>query len=95
MSLGTPVCFRPGLHKISCLEIDCHSNNSADILSQMRLALQSVRGAHNAQFIAQGKVPRAVNATVEQAFNLGTIMGACAVGMSAEIGSIAVGKLAG
>ncbi|KAJ7853100.1 hypothetical protein B0H13DRAFT_2238136 [Mycena leptocephala] len=94
MSLGTPVCFRPDLHKISSLGIDCHSNNSADILSQMRLALQSARGAHNAQFIAQGKVPRAVNATVEQAFNLGTIMGARAVGMGTEIGSISVGKLA-
>ncbi|KAJ7907286.1 hypothetical protein B0H13DRAFT_2662420 [Mycena leptocephala] len=94
MGVGSPVCFRPDLHKISSLGIDCHSNNSADLLSQMRLALQSARGAHNEQFTAQGKIPRAVNATVEQAFNLGTIMGARAVGMSAEIGSIAVGKLA-
>jgi cytosine/adenosine deaminase-related metal-dependent hydrolase len=94
IGVGSPVCFRPDLHKISSLGIDCHSNNSADLLSQMRLALQSARGAHNEQFIAQGKIPRAVNATVEQAFNLGTIMGARAVRMSAEIGSIAVGKLA-
>ncbi|KAJ7879006.1 hypothetical protein B0H14DRAFT_3435242 [Mycena olivaceomarginata] len=93
-AIGTPVCFRPDLHKISSLGIDCHSNNSADMLSQMRLALQSARGTHNQRFIAEGKLPRTVNATAEQAFNLATIMGARAVGMEAEIGSLAVGKLA-
>ncbi|KAF7337821.1 Metallo-dependent hydrolase [Mycena venus] len=94
VAIGSPVCFRPDLHKISSLGIDCHTNNSGDILSQMRLALQSARSTYNQQFIEQGKVPRAVNATALQAFNLGTIMGARAVGMEAEIGSIAVGKLA-
>ncbi|KAJ7685791.1 hypothetical protein DFH06DRAFT_1159372 [Mycena polygramma] len=92
--LGLPVCFRPDLHAISSLGVDAHSNNSASVPSQMRLALQSAHGTHNQQFIAQGKLPRAVGATVEQAFNLGTIKGARAVGMGAEIGSIAVGKLA-
>ncbi|KAJ7772865.1 hypothetical protein DFH07DRAFT_146220 [Mycena maculata] len=94
MAHGTPVCFRPDLYKISSLGVDCHSNNSADILTQMRLALQSARGAHNAPFVAQGKVPRTVAHTVQEVFNLGTILGARAVGMGAEIGSIAVGKLA-
>ncbi|KAJ6497735.1 hypothetical protein C8R45DRAFT_137839 [Mycena sanguinolenta] len=94
MAHGTPVCFRPDLHKISSLGIDCHSNNSADILTQMRLALQSARGTSNQRFVDQWKLPRTVAATVEQAFNLGTIMGARAVGMGTEIGSIAVGKLA-
>ncbi|KAJ7772838.1 hypothetical protein DFH07DRAFT_913080 [Mycena maculata] len=94
MAHGTPVCFRPDLYKISSLGVDCHSNNSADILTQMRLALQSARGAHNAPFVAQGKVPRTVAHTVQKVFNLGTILGARAVGMGAEIGSIAVGKLA-
>ncbi|KAF7375858.1 Metallo-dependent hydrolase [Mycena sanguinolenta] len=94
MAHGTPVCFRPDLHKISSLGIDCHSNNSGDILSQMRLALQSARGTANQRFVDQWKLPQTVAATVEQAFNLGTIMGARAVGMGSEIGSIAVGKLA-
>ncbi|KAJ7138144.1 hypothetical protein C8R44DRAFT_766920 [Mycena epipterygia] len=94
MAHGAPVCFRPDLYKISSLGVDCHSNNSGDMLSQMRLALQSARGTHNQQFVAHGKLPRVVSATVEQAFNLGTIMGARAVGMGAEIGSIRVGKLA-
>jgi cytosine/adenosine deaminase-related metal-dependent hydrolase len=60
----------------------------------MRLALQSTRGTSNQRFVDQWKLPKTVAATVEQAFNLGTIMGARAVGMSSEIGSIAVGKLA-
>lgn len=94
MAHGNPVCFRPDLYKISSLGIDCHSNNSGDILTQMRLALQTARARHNEKFVAQGKQPRVVYATVEEAFNLGTILGARAVGMGDEIGSIAVGKLA-
>ncbi|KAF8189549.1 hypothetical protein K438DRAFT_1907333 [Mycena galopus ATCC 62051] len=94
VGLGAPVCFRPDLHEISSLGIDCHTNNSADMLSQMRLALQNARGTHNQKFIEHGKFPRAVNATALQAFNLGTIKGARAAGMGAVIGSIALGKLA-
>ncbi|KAJ6606051.1 hypothetical protein DFH09DRAFT_1119187 [Mycena vulgaris] len=94
MAIGAPVCFRPDMHKAASLGIDCHSNNSGDILSQMRLALQSARGTHNQAFVDAGKAPRTVSNTVEDAYNLGTIMGARAVGMGTEIGSIAVGKLA-
>ncbi|KAJ7706690.1 hypothetical protein B0H17DRAFT_1156326 [Mycena rosella] len=94
MAHGAPVCFRPDLHKIASLGVDCHSNNSGDMLTQMRLALQSARGTRNQQFVARGKQPRTVHPTAEQAFNLGTIMGARAVGMGAEIGSLRVGKLA-
>ncbi|KAJ7490947.1 hypothetical protein FB451DRAFT_1124532 [Mycena latifolia] len=94
MAHGSLVCFRPDMQKLSSLGIDCHSNNSGDILSQMRLALQSARGTYNESFTNAGKVPRTVAHTVEEAYNLGTIMGARAVGMGPEIGSIAVGKLA-
>ncbi|KAF7364155.1 Metallo-dependent hydrolase [Mycena sanguinolenta] len=94
MGLGAPVCFRPDLHDISSLGVDCHTNNSGDMMSQMRLALQSARGTHNESFLDTGKIPRRISNTVEEAYNLGTIKGARAVGMEAEIGSIAVGKLA-
>ena len=40
------------------------------------------------------KEPQKMNATVEDAFNLGTILGAKAVGMSAQTGSLEVGKFA-
>ena len=61
----------------------------------MRLALQSHRGTVNEKLLSEGKNPaRIANATVEKAFNLGTILGAKAVGMEQEIGSLEVGKKA-
>ncbi|KAJ7844888.1 hypothetical protein B0H14DRAFT_3109086 [Mycena olivaceomarginata] len=78
MGIGTPVCFRLDLHEIASLGAECHSNNSGNILSQMRA------------FIEAGKIPRDIGShTVEAAYNLGTIKGARAVGMGGEIGSIA------
>ena len=60
----------------------------------MRLALQSSRGAYNEQFLKQGKTPSKVSASVAQAFNLGTILGARAAGLEAQTGSLEVGKWA-
>lgn len=76
------------------LGVDCHSNNSASMVSEMRLLLQSARGAHNAKFLAKGVAAKKVYKTVEEAFNLGTISGARAINMEDQIGSLAVGKLA-
>ncbi|KAJ7063746.1 hypothetical protein C8F01DRAFT_89178 [Mycena amicta] len=94
MAIGFPVSFRADLQPLASLGVDCHSNNSGDILTQMRLALQSARATYNQPFVDAGKAPRIVKHTVEEAFNLGTIQGARAVGMEAQIGSIEVGKLA-
>ncbi|KAF7294535.1 5-methylthioadenosine/S-adenosylhomocysteine deaminase n1 [Mycena indigotica] len=94
MAHGFPVSFRDDLHALCSLGVDCHSNNSGDILTQMRLALQAARGSYNQSFVDAGKNPNFVKHTVEAAFNLGTIKGARAVGMEGQIGSIAVGKLA-
>ena len=63
-------------------------------MTQMRLALQSARAVRNQKIIDRGKLPRTVKHTVEDVFNLGTILGAKAVGMENEIGSLAIGKLA-
>ncbi|KAF7294536.1 5-methylthioadenosine/S-adenosylhomocysteine deaminase n1 [Mycena indigotica] len=93
-ALGFPVAFRDDLHGVASLGVDSHSNNSGDMLTQMRLALQAARGARNQSFVDAGKNPNFVKHTVEAAFNLGTIKGARAVGMEGQIGSIAVGKLA-
>ncbi|KAI9760448.1 MAG: hypothetical protein M4579_001641 [Chaenotheca gracillima] len=94
MGSGEPTCFRPDLQEISSLGIDCHSNNSSDIMTQMRLALQSSRAIRNQRFIEAGKAAKHASPTVEEAFNLGTIQGARAVRMEDEIGSLAEGKLA-
>jgi cytosine/adenosine deaminase-related metal-dependent hydrolase len=94
MGHGMPVCFDTPLSPFCSLGVDCHSNNSSDVMTQMRLALQSARAVRNQKFIDQGKLPRTVKHTVEDVFNLGTILGAKAVGMENEIGSLAVGKRA-
>lgn len=49
MAHGTPICFDDeiGLQGRCSLGVDCHSNNSGDLLFQMRLALQSARGRSN------------------------------------------------
>lgn len=96
MAMGHSVAFDPDLkiQSQASLGIDCHSNNSASIISEMRLLLQSSRNIHNQKYVNVGKVPKKVNKTVEEAFNLGTISGARAINMHDKIGSLAVGKLA-
>ncbi|KAF9893182.1 hypothetical protein FE257_011605 [Aspergillus nanangensis] len=94
MGHGNPVCFHDGCRNISSLGIDCHSNNSSDIVTQMRLALQSERARRHEQLIAQGKRARSLDLSVQDVFRLATIQGARAIRMEDQLGSIEVGKLA-
>ncbi|EEU33423.1 uncharacterized protein NECHADRAFT_56668 [Fusarium vanettenii 77-13-4] len=97
MAAGYPVCLDetlPGAQKQSSIGIDCHSNQAASVVYEMRLVLQASRARQNQKIVEQGKAPRHVSKTVEEAFNLGTIQGARALGMQDHIGSIAEGKLA-
>jgi hypothetical protein len=95
MVLGTPVAFSDlGLQSHSSVGADCHSNQSASIPSEIRLLLQCSRGLHNQKFIDQDKIPRRVNKTIEEAFNLGTVAGARAIGREPELGSLKLGKKA-
>ncbi|KAJ5601485.1 hypothetical protein N7510_011019 [Penicillium lagena] len=94
MGHGDVVCFKGGCFDISSLGIDCHSNNSGDMVSQMRLALQHERSKRNEKLIAQGKRALSLDLLVQDVFRLGTIQGARAIHMEDKLGSIAVGKLA-
>lgn len=96
MSMGHPTPFDPDLNiqSQSYIGVDCQSNNSAPLVSEMRLLLQSSRNIYAQKFVDAGKVPKKMNKTVEEAFNLGTISGARAIHMEDIIGSLAVGKLA-
>src|SRR6187402_1906836 len=94
--MGITVAFDPDLDVDSrcSLGVDCHSNNNASIVSEMRLILQSSRARNDLEFVKADRVPKKIYRTVEQAFNLGTINGARAVNMEDQIGSLAVGKKA-
>lgn len=93
MGLGYPVAFRDDIRSNASFGIDCHSNNSADILTQLRLGMQHARAIEDEKRVRNGGHP-AVNIKVREAFNFGTIQGARAVGMEDKIGSLAEGKLA-
>jgi hypothetical protein len=58
MGQGTPVCFNVGCTNISSLGVDYYSGNSGDIVTQMRLGLQSERARRNKKLRLQGKYPR-------------------------------------
>ena len=98
MGHGDPILnpFRSDIDILSqcSLGVDCNSNNSASMVSEMRLLLQSSRGAHNGKFLEKGLSAKRIYHTVEEAFNLGTISGARAINLDSKIGSLAVGKLA-
>lgn len=94
MGLGYPVCFQEDISEICSLGVDCHSNNGSSVPSQMRLALQAERGRQNQALLQQGKAPKHQKTTAQDVFLLGTIGGARAVKMAADIGSLEEGKLA-
>lgn len=74
--------------------VDCHSNNSASIVSELRVLLQSSRHTYGQKFVKEGKAPQTINKTTEGAFNLGTVGGARAAGMEGKIGTLKVGAFA-
>jgi cytosine/adenosine deaminase-related metal-dependent hydrolase len=64
------------------------------MISEMRVALLTARGLDARQKLSQGTMPDKVCRTTHDAFLMGTIRGARALGMENEIGTIAVGKRA-
>ncbi|PNP75957.1 hypothetical protein FNYG_10817 [Fusarium nygamai] len=94
MGHGWPVCFQENAKPISSLGIDCHSNNTGSIVAQMKVGLQAERARRNGRIHEAGKIPAKVQVSAQDAFQLGTIGGARAIKMSAQIGSLEEGKIA-
>ncbi|KIN08319.1 hypothetical protein OIDMADRAFT_100147 [Oidiodendron maius Zn] len=93
MGVGEPIAFRDDIKPIASIGVDCHANNSSDILTQIRISLQHARGTHNAS-ASQARQYPSIQIKLEEAFNLGTIQGAKAINQEHEIGSIEIGKRA-
>ncbi|PGH06996.1 hypothetical protein GX51_02035 [Blastomyces parvus] len=95
MGHGLPVCFRDDIKDQCSLGIDCHSNNSSDMMTQMRLGLQSARAVRNEALIKKGETPIVkISGSVRDVFRLATIEGARAVHLQDQIGSLVEGKRA-
>ncbi|KAK4941642.1 hypothetical protein LTR10_018520 [Elasticomyces elasticus] len=96
MAMGTPACFdsQRDVQACSSLGLDCHNVTLASIPAEMRAALANARGTEHQKFLSAGKIPARAYKTVQEAYALGTIQGARAIGFEDHIGSLAVGKLA-
>lgn len=79
---------RPGLG------IDIASNQSADMFTQMRLGVQSVRALRNMELARRGRFPAKLELTATDVLRAATIDGAHALGLEAEVGSLTEGKRA-
>lgn len=89
-----PVALQPENYGHSSVGIDCHSWTSASIPTQMNLLLQYSRCSRQGQLQGRGLWSSHTGISVEQAFNLGTIGGAKAVGLEKEIGRLEEGMKA-
>jgi hypothetical protein len=89
-----PVALLPEFKARSSLGADCHSMGNGYMPGLMRLELQYARTERQEALRRQGKWSRHVGRTAAEIVNLGTIVGARAIGMEGEIGQIKVGAKA-
>lgn len=95
MAMGFPAFQRfAELGGRAGLGVDIASNNSSDMFTQMRLALQSARALTNEKLANKGLFPAQLRETSEQILRSATIDGAHALGLEDEVGSISIGKRA-
>jgi cytosine/adenosine deaminase-related metal-dependent hydrolase len=94
MGHGTPVCLEPGFQKLSSIGTDSNSICTSYMPDQMSIVLQTTRARRTDEQMRNRTWDATIGPTVEDVFNLGTIIGARAIQMEHEIGSLAVGKKA-
>lgn len=76
---------------VGSLGIDCHTWGTSYLPVQMNLILQQRRLLRAQEVGREGKWVRQVEGTAEEAFNLGTVAGARALGMQGEVGRLKEG----
>ncbi|KXJ84895.1 hypothetical protein Micbo1qcDRAFT_186844 [Microdochium bolleyi] len=94
MGHGHPVCLHPEFQPLASLGTDSNSICTSYIPAQMQIVLQATRSRRTEEQMRNGNSDATIGPTVNNVYNLGTILGARAIGLEREIGSIAVGKKA-
>ncbi|KAL5356588.1 hypothetical protein BJX96DRAFT_186865 [Aspergillus floccosus] len=94
MGHGHPICLEAGFLPFSSIGTDSNSICTSSIPTQASTALQATRARQMAENMRNGTWDGTIGPTVEDAFNLGTLLGARAIGLEDEIGSLEVGKKA-
>lgn len=95
MAHGWPEAFKA--LRTGCktgLGVDSSAICSGDMFHAMRICLQTQRARDNGELGSRGKVPKRLQATVDQVLYMATLGGAEAMHQEKEIGSIEVGKRA-
>jgi cytosine/adenosine deaminase-related metal-dependent hydrolase len=95
MAHGWPEAFPAMRHGCKTgLGVDSSAICSGDMFAAMRICLQTQRARDNHDLAVRNKIPKRLQATVDQALYMATLGGAEAIHMESEIGSIEVGKKA-
>lgn len=95
MGMGFPVTNRLlSAGGMPSFGVDIVSQNSGDMLSQIRLGLQTARAIDNEAVLETGASPEKVRLTVRDALRFGTEGGAVAMGYGSEIGHLRPGAAA-
>jgi len=94
MGHGHPICLQPEFLQLSSVGTDSGSICSSSIPGQLETALQVTRARRLEEQTKSRNWDGTIGPSVHEAYNLGTILGAQAIGLDNEIGSLAVGKKA-
>ncbi len=73
----------PGLRDCCSIGIDCSCSNSGDIVTQMRLMLQSSRGIVGRQVKEKGKIPKELCVKIGEVYAMATIRAARSLKLNA------------
>jgi cytosine/adenosine deaminase-related metal-dependent hydrolase len=93
MGLGFPITGRALAHGLRpTLGVDIVSNNSGDLFTQMRLALQVQRALDNDVHLREHRMADHLNLQPSDVIEFATIDGANALGLASRIGSLSPGK---
>ena len=95
MGMGFPITGKALAHGLRFgFGCDIVSNQSGDLLTQMRLALQVQRALDNHITVESGGMAERLELTARRALEIATAGGAAAMGLDSEIGTLTPGKAA-